>query len=104
MTQEAIHKFIEEITTELDSVHAAILAKHPHDEAGVPAIENQDLANAVGAIERARVGLTELAYALWRCSDRCNRWAIRLFIRHWHVQISDGVWRRRRAKTNGRQC
>jgi len=53
MTQEGIHKFIEEITTELDSVHAAILAKHPHDEAGVPVIENQDLANAVGAIERA---------------------------------------------------
>jgi len=57
-------KSITEITAELDSVHATILAKYPHDEAGVPAIENQDLANAVGAIERARVGLTELAYRI----------------------------------------
>jgi len=64
MTQEAIHKFIEEITTELDRVHATILAKYPHDETGVLAIENQDLANAVRAIERARVGLTELAYRI----------------------------------------
>ena len=64
MNQETIRKSITEITTELDCVHATILAKYPHDEAGVPAIENQDLANAVGAIERARVGLTELAYRI----------------------------------------
>ena len=64
MNQETIRKSITEITTELDRVHATILAKYPHDEAGVPAIENQDLANAVGAIERARVGLTELAYRI----------------------------------------
>ena len=64
MNQATIRKSITEITTELDCVHATILAKYPHDEAGVPAIENQDLANAVGAIERARVGLTELAYRI----------------------------------------
>ena len=64
MNQETIRKSITEITTELDCVHATILAKYPHDEAGVPAIENQDLANAVGVIERARVGLTELAYRI----------------------------------------
>ena len=64
MNQGTIRKSITEITTELDRVHATILAKYPHDEAGVPAIENQDLANAVGAIERARVGLTELAYRM----------------------------------------
>ena len=69
MNQETIRKSITEITTELDSVHATILAKYPHDEAGVPAIENQDLANAVGAIERARVGLNRISNADFGVED-----------------------------------
>jgi hypothetical protein len=64
MNQETIRKSITEITTELDSVHATILAKYPHD-----AIENQDLANAVGAIERARVGLNRISNADFGVKD-----------------------------------